>query len=531
MDTDPARADIFFDRDEELALVQKRVDGLKEGYRYNIAFLGPELIGKTSLLLHLPTRLSLKTETIFVYFEIREESVSAFVNRFIRALFYYCLKGTGQKAEVTDGMQELLEKGRLQFPETVELALRIEKMIGRRGKEHIFSSVFDLIPIAQKESGKCCVMMLDEFHRFNGLGIKSPFAIFGQKIATHIGIVYIVTSSLSHKGVDILSNELSLLFGSFEVNYLKTFPPKRAIEFIGGRVGSLSLSRAHREFLVYVTSGHPLYLEGLCRSLSEDTPNGLCNAITEQFFDADSLIYQHFLNLCKSVDEHERAILILMANGAKKSEDVSRAMGKSTAYAARKLERLAASDILLKCGKVYVFRDLSYKFWLNNVYTLRESSLTADISVMSDVFQKRVGAILSSFQNERKKDILVRVRQLISSFRNEVVELNGRAMKLPKFTSLEGKVIRGIEVPVVACFGKKCWVISLEEKMVTESVIREFAEKTEKIRGSLAKRVLICLDGIEDDARLLAHEQNVSLWFLTEINFLLDLYGQFGIIR
>ncbi len=528
MGTDPVSGDIFFDREEELALVQKRVDGLKEGYRCNMAFLGPELIGKTSFLLHLHARVSSGEAPLFVYFEVREEPISSFVNRFIRALLYYYLKGAGREVSILEGMPELLEKGKPLFPETTQLVSKLEKMVGRRGREYIFSSIFDLIPLLQKESGKGCVVMLDEFHRFNGLGVKNPFAIFGQRIATHTGVIYIVTSSLSHRGVDILSNELSLLFGSFEVNYLGGFTPKRAIEFLSRRVGSISLSRAHKEFLVYVTGGHPFYLDRICRSLREDTQDAVCQAITEQFFDADSLIYQHFLNL-SGVGEQENTILLLAAGGAKRSEDIARATGKTVAYATRKLDRLTASDILRRCGKVYVFQDPSYRFWLNNVYTIRENSL--DILPMRDIFRERVNTLLSSFYSERKKEPLIRMRQLVGSFRNEVVELNGRAMRLPKFTSLEGKVIKGVEVPIAACFGKKCWAISLEEKVVTESTVRAFVERTEKMRGALARRVLICLGGIEDDARLLAHERNISLWLLTEINFLLDLYGQYGIIR
>lgn len=43
----------FFDRRSYLETLNKRILGLKEGYRQNIAIIGDELVGKTSIIFNL----------------------------------------------------------------------------------------------------------------------------------------------------------------------------------------------------------------------------------------------------------------------------------------------------------------------------------------------------------------------------------------------------------------------------------------------------------------------------------------------
>mgnify|MGYP001769689107 FL=1 len=42
--------DKFFDRRNYIQILEKRVSSLKEGYRQNIAIIGDENVGKTSII-------------------------------------------------------------------------------------------------------------------------------------------------------------------------------------------------------------------------------------------------------------------------------------------------------------------------------------------------------------------------------------------------------------------------------------------------------------------------------------------------
>ncbi len=50
MFSDPVVGDKFFGRAESLNFLSKRANGLKDGYRQNIAIIGDELVGKTSII-------------------------------------------------------------------------------------------------------------------------------------------------------------------------------------------------------------------------------------------------------------------------------------------------------------------------------------------------------------------------------------------------------------------------------------------------------------------------------------------------
>jgi AAA+ ATPase superfamily predicted ATPase len=84
----------FFDRKYYLDILHKRVKALNEGYRQNIAILGDELVGKTSIILHFLSRLH-DNRILPVYLSLRHESLEYFAKRFIGVLLYNFLNNSG----------------------------------------------------------------------------------------------------------------------------------------------------------------------------------------------------------------------------------------------------------------------------------------------------------------------------------------------------------------------------------------------------------------------------------------------------
>ena len=64
----------FYGRQDLLELLNKRSDALSKGYRQNMAIIGAELIGKTSLLKHWLSQYC-DTRIVTVYIEIRHEEI------------------------------------------------------------------------------------------------------------------------------------------------------------------------------------------------------------------------------------------------------------------------------------------------------------------------------------------------------------------------------------------------------------------------------------------------------------------------
>jgi len=534
MFADPVQGNGFFDRQTNLDLMKKRVNGLTKGYRQNVALVGPELIGKSSLLLQLVHELGGDEKIFPIYFEVRDEDLHRFCKRFTAAILYYYFR---QEGEITE---DVFEKANEKFPRTTERILRIEKLFGKKSRDQILSSIFDLLPILCEEGGRLCIMILDEFQELGSLNARNPFAILGEKIMAQKEVMYIVASSKVRRANEILSNELALLFGSFEVDKLGPFSVDKGLQFIGKKLDGILMDRACAKFLVSMTNGHPFYLDSFCRalrnvanerSIKEVRRNVVAEVVSREVFNSRSIVYQcmdGFLN--HSLNNHVSQgleILLAIANGNKKSSQIARIISRSTAQTVRKLEKLVSSGVIMKRGRVYDFCDPLLKWWIKSVYCRRKEAFEPVVEGDGEFdLQGQIEELIALHIVQEKIGPGERLRRLFSLFRNEVVEIEGKMLKLPKFNNICSRVVRGQDLPVVACVGKTYWVGDFSKTVVSDRQVRAFLDKLSGFRGKIGRKLLVCLAGIDADAKLLAKEESICLWDLGDLNFVLELYDQ-----
>ncbi|TAM38835.1 hypothetical protein EPN54_03935, partial [bacterium] len=86
--------DKFFDRTNYLEILQKRVVSLREGYRQNIAIIGEENVGKSSIVFKFLDKFY-DPHIITVFLEVRHEPLEGFARRFIGVLLYNFLLNSG----------------------------------------------------------------------------------------------------------------------------------------------------------------------------------------------------------------------------------------------------------------------------------------------------------------------------------------------------------------------------------------------------------------------------------------------------
>ena len=538
MFADPVQGDVFFDRRENLDLMKKRIDGFKKGYRQNVALLGQELVGKSSLLLQLIHELDSDNETLPIYLEVRPEPLHKFGKRFTGALLYYYFRKAG--THVPEKMDVLLEKARDNLPRTTEAILRVERLFGKRSRDQILSSLFDLLSILCEEGKKSCIMILDEFQELGSLNVRNPFTILGEKIMTQKESMYIVASSSRRRAGEILNHDLSLLFGSFEIDNLEPFGIDKGLEFIEKKLGGLPMSKTCMKFLVSITNGHPFYLDSFCRAtkrivsekgMKEASRSVVAEAISREVFSPRSITYQylndfltHFMDNSTSQDLE---LLLAIADGNKKSSEISRIISRSTAQTARKLEKLVNSDVIVKRGKVYDFCDPLLKWWVRSVHRRRQETFEPVVEEKGELeLRRQIEELMSLYVAQEKAGVEERLRNLFKLFRNEVVEIAGKTLRLPKFSNVSARTVHGQELPVVASIGKIYWVADFSKGVVSENGVRAFLEKLSGFRGKISRKILICLAGIETDAKLLAKEEGIWLWNLDDLNFILGLYEQ-----
>jgi AAA+ ATPase superfamily predicted ATPase len=164
--------DKFFGRKEHLDILEKRTRDLKEGYRQNIAILGDELVGKTSLIFNFLNKFY-DTRIIILYFEIRPESLASFARRFIGVLLYNFLTNSG--IPLKEDLDFLIKKSSTYIPRTIEKARFILSAVDKRKKNNIFTELLSLSDSIHEETGKYCVVILDEFHHLEHMGIKELY--------------------------------------------------------------------------------------------------------------------------------------------------------------------------------------------------------------------------------------------------------------------------------------------------------------------------------------------------------------------
>ena len=74
-----------------MEVLKKRVMGLKEGYRQNVALLGNRYIGKTALLHRLMSQME-EQDVFFIYLDLENRDFDYFAIQFTKSLLYNYLK-------------------------------------------------------------------------------------------------------------------------------------------------------------------------------------------------------------------------------------------------------------------------------------------------------------------------------------------------------------------------------------------------------------------------------------------------------
>ena len=78
-------------RKDILDLIKRRVSDLKEGYRQNIALLGSQHVGKSTILQHFISSLD-DSAIIPVYIDLESHDIDHVITKTIRSILYYYLK-------------------------------------------------------------------------------------------------------------------------------------------------------------------------------------------------------------------------------------------------------------------------------------------------------------------------------------------------------------------------------------------------------------------------------------------------------
>ncbi len=536
----------FFDRKSIVDLLKRRVIDLKEGYRQNIALLGDRFIGKSSIIRRFISELD-EEEIIDIYLDLDNKDFNYFFSKFTGSILYNFSKS--KKLNLYDDMNLLMENTKKYIPQTVEAIRKIQVSTTKGRLLEAYRDLISLPEIFTLESGKCCVVILDEFHNLEEFMIPNVFQELGKKIMTQKRCLYLVTSSSGSTAKTILSEKLSLLFGNFEVIYVPPFDLKTSQAFLDQNLKDIKINSHLKNFLIDFTGGHPFYLNIVSHELvslvvrhgqSEVFLPLLTQAIENTIFNRWGILSRHFEIMTNNLwaSKGNRAILsiiISLANRKHKLKEIADHIRLGQSFVSSKLNRLMELSIVVKNGNFYYLQDKLFKYWIKYVLQKRLKAIDSNIDNQRNQFKDEIEYLMNSFQIISQRDLSSRIVELLHCFDNESFHLNGRKYTLPLFSEIAPLKLRssaGNHFEVIKARSREgIWFIVLKDGDLGESDLNVFMEESKKMAQKPQRRLIISLNELDANARLKALQEKMWIWNEGELNTLLSFYDKPYIVK
>jgi hypothetical protein len=526
--------EMFFDRKFYLDILEKRIKGLLDGYRQNIAIIADELVGKTSIIFKFLSEFH-NNRIITIYIELRPEPLASFTRRFIGILLYNFLINSG--IPLKEDIDFLVSKSEKFIPKTIEQIKQILNALQKRKINNILTDLFSLSETMYQETGKATVVILDEFHNLEGMGIKNLYRDWSKILMVQKNTMYIIISSLKFKSKIILSKNLSLLFGNFEVVNVEPFDIKTSEEFLEYKLGGLGLNVGFKNFIVHFTSGYPLYLKVIADSLLKSDQNHLADILENLLFDASGILNQRFSNYLKrfldsNFSKDYIAILYLIASGRNKIKDITHILRKQKKEFIPRLNHLLELDTVTRNGDFLKINDRVFGFWLKFVYREKLHSLTFDAKNQKEKFRNNIEGMIQEFLQAAQKPIIERASELLRLFEDEIIQVGRKKIRLSHFREIKPLEFnnKNLRNGLICRSHDSIWIMAFKDNLLTEEDIMEFAKECKKYRHKLQRKIIVTLEDIETNARLRALEEKIWTWNLNNLNQILDLYSKPSVI-
>lgn len=522
-------------RNQYLELLVKRIGSLKEGYRQNLAIIGDELSGKTTILFSFLKQFS-DTRTIILYLEIRPESLITFTKRFTGTLLFNFLTATGVTPK--EDLDSLLIDSEKYIPKTVEKIKNILSAVEKRKRNTIFSEILSLCDSIHQETGKFCVVMFDEFHNLESFGIKDLYKDWAKLLILQKTTLYIIVSSKKFKARTILSKDLSLLFGNFEIVTVEPFTIKSSEEYLRYKFNGSVVNPGWTNFIIHFTGGIPFYLDIISQSLLKSTNHNLAQIIDDLMFEPSGILNQRFSTFLKqyldsAYSRDYMSVLYSVASGHTRIKDIAHITHKTLAELTTRITYLLETDCLTKSGDFLTINDRVFGFWLKFVYQEKLQSLTFDAINQKAQFRGKIEAMINDFIAVTQKPVTERMKELLHLFEDETIQLEEKKkLRLDRFREIKTLNFTGktLKDGLLGRSNDSLWILAYKSNLITEEDITDFAKECKKYRHKLQRKILVTANAIDANARLRALEEKIWTWDINNINGILDLYSKPRII-
>ncbi len=536
----------FSARRDILDVLHKRVLGLKEGYRQNVALLGSYTVGKTSILQKFMGDHD-DPQVIVVYLDLEARDLAYFTTSFLKSLLYQHLKSRHQPEH--EDLKLLCAACREGLSQSVALVEEIDTLLKEGHYAEVYTKLLSLPEIFCAESGKFLVLIFDEFQDMADFPVPDVFQELGKRIMTQKNCLYIVSSSYAAKAQAIFAEKLSLLFGNFEIIPVAPFDLADSLGLIDRHLSGVKMGLQLKNFVADFTGGHPLYINILCQELialsgiyrqEEIYAPILVQAVENLIFNPWGVLSRHFELQVQALIRGKSGpslslVLIALAQGKHKVADIVGHLNIKQPQVVQRVAALLEADIVEKNGNYYHIKDKLFKYWIKYVQERRLSAIDLEPGRQRKMFKEEITKAVNDFQMIARKDLSSRVSDLLHKFDDEAFELGGRRYKLAMFKEISPVKIRlsaGNFFDALIADGQEGqWLVILKKDPLHEHEVNGILEEIKKMTPRPQRCVVVALSGMDDNAKLRALQEKFWVWNESEVNVLMHLYDEPCIVR
>lgn len=527
--------DRFFDRKNYIQILEKRVSSLKEGYRQNIAIIGEENVGKTSILAKFLANFY-DPRIITVFLEARPESLDSFVKRFIGALLYNFLLNSS--LPLKEDLDYLIVKSAKYIPDTTQKINFILNELTRKKKTNIITELFNLPEIINQETGKFTVLFLDEFHNLENIGVKNLYREWSKLLICQKNTLYCITSSMIFKARVILSKQLSLLFGNFEVVTIEPFDIHTSARYLDQYLPNFKSDPGVKNFIINFTGGYPLYLELIADALSKrDVSVELVDVLEDLLFNSSGILNQRFSNHIKRfldtpASNDYISILYLIASGRNRIKDIAHILHKKKKELFARINYLLELDAIVRSGDFLKVSDRLFAYWIHFVYQEKLRSLSFDAKNQKGKFRDSISELIREFSRQASNPLTNRVSELLQLFEDDLMQIERKKVRLNHFREIKPLVFNQLFLKdgLLGRSTEALWIMAIKAEALTEADITEFSKECKRYHHKTQRKIIVTLKEVDPNARLKALEEKIWTWDLNSLNQILDLFSKPRII-
>lgn len=536
----------FFGRQATLEVLKRRVFDLKDGYRQNVAFLGGRYNGKTSILLKFLSQLN-DPQIYPVYLNFEHCELGYLFEKIVGNLLHqYCRNNNVSPA---GDLNLLIHQTEGRLPETIKQVKKIQAHLQHSRQAEAYQGMIGLPQVFAFEAQVFCVLVFDEFHGLELLGIKNEFQELGKKIMTQQRCLYVMASSLPWTAQKILSEKLSLLFGNFEVIEVQPFDTKTSMDFVRHQLGALKVSDHLLLFTADFTGGQPLYLSLICQELKilcalhrqqEIYLPALSGVLEDILGKRWGILNRHFELMVEhiasgKVQSAAVQLLLLLAQGRKKMSELKDHLGARQTIVTQGISRLLETGMIAKNGNYYYLPDKLLKYWLKYVFQKRRHMINQTADEVQRQFREELQGSYEQFCAGARKEMSVQVIELFSCFEDEPVLINGRRYKLPAFHSMTPMDVPsehgGLLKLIKAATREGEWAIIVKSGLLAEADIAVISDESRKAVHKPQRCVLISGEPIDEHARVRALQERMWIWDEGDLSTLSVIFERSVILK